>query len=56
MDAGPDQTIASGSSTALTATGGEYFWYSDRPARYSGRFEPTIFVQRMGYDDILCCG
>ena len=46
VDAGPDQTIASGSSTALTATGGsEYFWYSDLPARYSGRFEPTIFVQ-----------
>lgn len=46
VDAGPDQTIASGSSTALTATGGsEYFWYSDHPARYSGRFEPTIFVR-----------
>ncbi len=45
VDAGPDQTIALGQNALLNASGGsEYYWFSDVPARYSGRFEQGISV------------
>lgn len=45
VDAGPNQTIPYGESATLSATGGsEFYWYSDVPARYSGRYQQTIQV------------
>jgi len=45
VDAGPDQIIAPGQSAVLGANGGQsYYWYSDVPARYSGRYEQSIVV------------
>ncbi len=45
VDAGPDQSIPEGGFALLSATGGsEFYWYSDVPARYSGRYEQGIQV------------